>query len=135
MDSHEYTAYRQLKDAGVDVRKHNQVRFNAGSETTKHAVCKTLVAKALLANGYRVDSEVDMKHGTVDILGWGNADRLVYVIELETSPTAEVKEDKLQRYVHQQPGIDDMLLVNVSQMPVNMLEALDYVADSLGLDP
>jgi RecB family endonuclease NucS len=137
MDKHQYAAYRRLKDDGVDVRKHNSVRFNAGgsAETTKHAVAKTLAAKVLLANDYRVDSEVEMQHGTVDILGWGNPDRLNYVVELETSPDAETKDDKLTRYVLNQQTIDDMILINVTDMPVNMLDALDYVSDQLGMHP
>jgi len=44
----------------------------------------------------------------------------------------EVQEaSKKNRYVR--PGIDDMLSVNVTEMPVDYLEAQAYVREELGL--
>lgn len=128
-----YQSYRELQNAKVDVSKHNQIKPNSGSETFPHLVAKAAVMHLGLANGYWVASEVEVPHGQVDCLLWGNPERLTLAVEVETSPTEETKQDKLSRYVHQQPAIDDMILVNVTQMPMHMLEALDYVSNQTGL--
>jgi len=130
-----HKAYQLLKRNGVDLQQHNQIRFNSGSETWRHVICKAAVAYIGQANGYWVSSEVDAKWGEIDVLLWGHPDRMTIAVEVETSPTEAVKEDKIQRYVRKQPGIDEMYLVNVSEMPVDMMHALDYVSDSLGLEP
>ena len=135
MNKDQYQFYRQLKNAGVELSKHNQIKPNDGSETFAHLVAKAAVMQLGLANGYRVASEVEVSHGQVDCLLWGNPERLTLAVEVETSPTEETKQDKLSRYVHQQPAIDDMILVNVTQMPMHMLEALDYVSKKIGLEP
>lgn len=131
----QYQDLRELQNAGVEVTGDNTIKFNAGgsSETVKHIVAKTLVTKLGLVNGYLVDTECQVKHGEIDVLLHSHPDRLTLAVEVETSPTEETKQDKLSRYVHQQPAIDDMILVNVTDMPMDMLEALDYVSNQTGL--
>jgi len=128
--------YRELKDYGVEVRKENSVRFNAGgtAETVPHITAKTLAAKVLLVNGYRVDSETQCKNGEIDILGWGHPDRLTYAVEVETGLTQEVKESKIDRYVKQTP-IDDIQFIECNNLPLDMVECYQHIADTLGLQP
>jgi len=133
MNKDNWQEYRELQTAGWDVQKQNQVRFNGGAETIPHAVSKMLVAHAGHNAGYRVSSEVEHSHrGEIDILLYGNPDRLTYAVECETSPTMDVVEDKIDRYVNGTP-IDDMVLINVSKMPVDMLEGYEFVQAELGL--
>jgi hypothetical protein len=135
MNKDNWEGYRTLQNAGWNVQKHNQVRFNSGSETIKHAVAKMLVAQAGARNGYRVSSEVDHSHrGEIDILLWGNPDRLTLAVECETSPTDDVIEDKVDRYVRDTP-IDDLVLVNVTELPTDMLDAYAEIMEVLGLGP
>jgi len=131
--------YRRLKDSGVAVRKSNSIRFNAGgeSETIKHLVGKTLAGMVALRNGYRVDSEVPVKtpngEGEIDVLAWGNPDRLTYAIEVETSPGPGIRKEKQELYVDP-TEVDDIQLINASNLPVNMLHAADKIATILGLE-
>ena len=127
-----YHEYRRLHDAGIPVNKQSQIRFNSGSETLKHKIAKTVVAHVVQQHDYRVDSEVEIANaGVVDIVAWGLSDRLTYAIEVETSPTQGTLQDKANRYVR--GPIDDMLSINVTEMPTNYLEAQQYVREELGL--
>jgi len=133
MNKNNWKEYRELHNHGWDVTKTNQVEFNGGSETVKHAISKMLVAHAGHTAGYRVSSEVEHSHrGEIDVLLYGNPDRLTYAVECETSPTMDVVEDKIDRYVNGTP-IDDMVLINVSELPVDMLKAYEFVQAELGL--
>jgi len=134
MDQTTLSEYRELKDWSVEVSKTNCVEFNSGSETAKHVIAKSLVGHIGLNNGYRVSSEVQCLKGEIDVVLWGNTDRLSYAVECETSPTDDVVESKLQRYVKETP-LDDMVVVNVTQLPENHRDALGYVAEQLGLEP
>jgi len=130
--------YRRLKDSGVALSKHNQIQFNEGSETSKHICAKSLTGLLGIRNGYRVDSEVPIETrdytGETDVLLWGHPDRLTYAVECESSPTQEVKSRKVEKYVSQ-TAIDDILFVNVTELPTDMMDAFDTIADNLGLEP
>lgn len=133
MNKENWHEYRDLQNAGWDVQKQNQIRLNSGSESVKHAVAKILVALVGHNDGYRISSEVEHKdRGEIDMLLYGVPDRLTLAVECETSPTMEVVEDKVSRYVDGTP-VDDMALVNLSEMPLNMLDAFAYVQAELGL--
>jgi hypothetical protein len=56
---------------------------------------------------------------------------LTYAVEIETSPKEKVLESKQEKYLTEH--VDDMLVVDVSGMPMNMLDAQEYVHDQLGL--
>jgi hypothetical protein len=58
---------------------------------------------------------------------WGHPERLTYAVEIEHSPTEEVKTDKLQRYVKSNSVIDDMLLINANEIPTDMHEARNHI--------
>ena len=131
MNKDNWQEYRALHNNGWNVNKHNQIRPNSGSETVKHLVAKSLVAHAGLELGYKVDSEVSHSHrGEVDILLFGNPDRLTLAVECETSPTDEIVQDKVDRYVSG-TCIDDHVLVNVTELPTDMLEAYGEIKELL----
>jgi len=130
--------YRRLKDSGVDVSKHNQIRFNEGSETSKHICAKSLVGLLGIRNGYRVDSEVEVQtrnfSGEIDTLIWGHPERLTYAVECESSPMRETISRKVDQYVSE-TAVDDLQVINVTTLPQDMTDALGEIATELGLDP
>ena len=130
-----HTAYQTLSRHGLDFESFNYISPNSGSETAMHITAKALVCHVGINNDYWVASEVETPHGEIDALLWGHPDRLTYAVEVETSPTEEVKQDKLERYVYKQDGIDDMVLINLNTMPIDMIQATEYVAHELGLEP
>jgi len=131
------TEYRRLRDSGVDVTKHNQIRFNAGSETAVHACSKLLAGFVGQANGYRVDSEVSIETpagtGECDVLLWGHPDRLTYAVEIEHAITEETKEQKRTLYVDN-TEIDDLIMIEANDIPPEMLDAGHHIADQIGLE-
>jgi len=129
--------YRQLKDSGVDVEDTNRVRYNEGSETSRHICAKSLAGLVAIRNGYRIDSEVPVANdktddGEIDTLIWGHDSRLTYAVELEHSPTEQVKAEKLEKYVRY-TAVADLQLLNLNKCPHDMTDALDWIADELGL--
>lgn len=133
MHPNQLAEYRELKDHGVEVTKTNSIEFNAGSEISAHVVAKALVGHLGVSNGYRVASETQCVNGEIDVCLWGHPDRLSYAVELEHSPTDDVVESKLQRYVHETP-LDDMILLNLNDMPQRRLDALEWISKQIGLD-
>jgi hypothetical protein len=128
-------AYRELHNAGVPVQKHDTLRPNAGSETFRHQVAKLAVLNIGKANDYFVSSEVQLSNGyEADMILWSNPDRLTYVVECETGWTDETTAKKIERYVQPYSPIDDMLKVEVNDVPENSLDILGNVSDQLGLD-
>jgi type I site-specific restriction endonuclease len=123
----ERLARRKLKNAGWDVSKTDSVEFNSGSETTKHVVGKTLVAKVGKDQGYRVCSEVEHDdRGEIDIVLYGRKDEAPVAIELETNPQEDTISDKVERYVRGTP-IRDILLINLDDMPTDIDEAEEWI--------
>jgi len=131
MNKDSYQEYRLLQKHGIDVQEQDQIRPNSGSETLKHGIAKCIVAHIGLQHDYSIGSEVNTPGGQVDILLWGNPSRQTLVVECETSPEAKTMQSKHNRYVR--GPIDDMLSINVSEMPVNYLEAQAFVREELGL--
>lgn len=131
-DTHFYDQFHELDNSGVKVSKVNQIEFNSGSETNIHLVCKALAAKLMLQEEYCISSEVEVPNGEIDLLAWGHPEKLSYAIEFEHSPTEEVKASKLERYITQTP-IDDMLLLNLNECPMNILEIEDWLRKELGI--
>lgn len=121
---------KRLTDKGWDVQKKDAIKFNSGSETTKHLMCKTLVGQYLKqAKGYRIDSEVTHeKRGEIDIVAW-KADDIISV-ECETDPTDKVISDKVNRYVRGTP-MRECFVIPVNEMPTEMEEAYQWVANQL----
>mgnify|MGYP007047131310 CR=1 FL=1 len=132
-EQHKYQSYRELHNAHVEVAKSNQIEFNSGSETIKHAVAKLLVGYIGHTNGYWVSSEVDVPQGEIDVLLWGHESRLTYAVEVETGWTDTTLYDKTERYVHSVGPIDDIVPIEVTEMPINMIEATEWISEQLGL--
>jgi len=138
LNKQQINEYRALKDSGVNLDSANKIKPNAGSETVKHLVSKALVARAGVVNGYRVDSEVQIQtpagKGYADVVLWGHKSRMSYCVEIETSPEEDTLQEKKELYVDP-TQIDDILLLNTSSIPMDMVEAYQYVAECLGLEP
>ena len=127
MNKKQLEQYNDLRREGVELQKHNQIRGNGGSETARHLVAKALAFHAATQDGWRVSSEVSVGQGEVDLVLFKDRETRVWAVEVETSPSADVRNDKLNRYVKQQDGIDDMVLINVTQMPENIVDAYHFV--------
>lgn len=125
----EFRQRKTLKDAGWSVPQRDAVAFNSGSETKEHFLCKCLVAYALKRDDYRVASEVEGPTGEIDILGYGTEDPPI-AVEVETNPTDDVIQDKLERYVFGQP-IRDLFVLPVGEMPAELDNALAWVESHL----
>jgi hypothetical protein len=80
---------------------------------------------------YMSDIEVTVPNGDVDCLLWGVSDRLTYAVEIETSPTEETIQSKIDRYVHEIPPIDDIVVLNANDAPLNMIESADWIQEQL----
>jgi len=125
--------YRRLKDSGWDVSKEPAVRFNSGSESIGHIVAKTVSAKVLIQNGWMVDTEVEHpQNGEIDVLAYA-PDKINYAVELENEPTEDIKQDKLERYVYSNEGIEDMQMIDVGSLPAHCLDMRDRIITELGL--
>lgn len=127
----EYTDRHKLRQAGWDVSKRDTIQFNSGSETYAHLALKAAAAYYLKQElGYRVDSEVQNPGGEVDILAYGHQTRNPIVVEVETSPTEEIINDKVERYITGQP-VRDMFVLNPNDLSKGALEPLELVEAEL----
>ena len=119
-----YESRKELQNAGWDVSKEDGIKFNAGGagETAKHLHAKTATARILKMNDYRIDSEVEHPdRGEVDIIALPTKDtQRPFGVELETSPTQEVVEDKLCRYFRGTP-LTEVFIINLNRVPLNIL--------------
>jgi len=71
--------------------------------------------------------------GEIDVLLWGHESRLTYAVEVETGWTDTTLYDKTERYVHSVGPIDDIVPIEVTEMPINMIEATEWISEQLGL--
>jgi len=119
-----YDGTRDLKRAGWDFDKSH--RYNNGSETVAHATCKNLAGHYLEhEHGYHVGFEVEHEsRGEIDVVGIRESD--IICVECETSPTSDVIDDKLERYVQGTP-IRDMFLLNVNKLPAEWMHAYQWI--------
>jgi hypothetical protein len=130
-----YESLKSLRNAGWNAKKEDAIRFNSGSETAKHVHAKTACARVLKKNGYRVGSEVKhAERGEVDVIGVPtDGDRKPIAAEVETSPTEDVIGDKLERYYEGTP-FREVFVVNVSELPLNILDMEEQIAAELGME-
>lgn len=128
----EYKDRTALQRAGWDVSKGDSIRFNAargGSETVAHFVCKALAGYVLAERGWRIDSEVEMPGGEVDILAYGTAEKPL-VVEVETDVTQTVIDEKLDQYWKDEP-IRDVFFLDPTEMPGEIDAAKEWVEGQL----
>ena len=119
---------KELKDNGWIVNQSDAIYFNEGSERLDHLHAKTVTAKVLKDQGYRVDTEVTMPDGEVDVLGYSEQDMIV--VECESNPDSNTFSSKLNRYVHDQPP-REMFWIDVDAVPGNIGEAYDFITAEL----
>jgi len=122
----EFDSRKELQSYGWDVQQRDAVAFNSGSETLKHAVAKLLVARVCKSADYRVDTEVEMEHGEVDVLAYGHPRRANIVVEVETNPQDNVIADKIERYIEGEP-VRECFVIDPAEMPTDMLAAEDWI--------
>jgi hypothetical protein len=133
MNKAELELANTLKRHEVYVQNHNQVRLNSGSETAKHVVAKALVAQVATEQGWRVSSEVSVPKGDIDVLLHKTPQERVWAVELETSPTEDITQSKIDRYVNQTTGVDDIVIINISEMPIEIPYAKQFIREELPL--
>ena len=125
----------ELSRHGWNAEKADSVKFNSGSETAKHIHAKTATARVLRLNGYRVSTEVvHPERGEIDCCAIPKSDdQRPFAVELETSPTQDVIDDKLDRYYSGTP-FTECYVINVSELPLNILDMGEQIAEQLGLE-
>lgn len=133
-DKDRYQETRRLQNAGVDVDTSDTIRFNSGSESYPHFITKCTVAYLGQINDYFVECEAITRYGEVDCLLY-HPDRRNIAVEVETGWTEETKQDKLNRYVKQQEGIDDMWPLEVLDKPQSSMDTLQWVCSETGMKP
>jgi len=120
---------RTLKDSGWDVYQSD--RYNSGSETLAHSLCKAIVGH-YLAHEYNFNVCFEVAHegdrGELDLLAWSEED--ILCVECETAPEDDVISDKLDRYVHGTP-IREMFTLDPLEMPAEWMEAYKWVDEQL----
>jgi len=129
--NNQYEGRKRLRTNGWDVRQDS--RYNSGSETVRHSICKQLAGHYLKHElDYRVDMEVPHEtRGTVDVLAWGKPDRISpLAVECETSPTQAVEQQKYEAYYVGTP-IQELYVLNVSEMPDTTMDAYEWVSKRL----
>ena len=127
----------ELSRPGWDIDREDHIKFNAGGagETAKHLHAKLACARVLKKNGYRTGSEVKhAERGEIDVCAVPTReDQKPFAVELETSPTQDVIDDKLERYYDGTP-FTECWVINVSELPLNILEMEQQIATELGLE-
>jgi len=138
MNSAETKEYRRLKRAGYRVNKSPTFEFNAGAgESIIHCFGKLIAAHVGMNNGYRADCEVPVEsghhtlHGEVDVLLYA-PDRINRAVEIETNISEDVKADKRARYVNGSPVVDEMHIVEATELPSNVFDMRDSLCAELG---
>jgi len=126
----QYTTRKELQNAGWGVTKAS--RYNSGSETLAHSTTKQICAHYLThICGYRVQFEVSMGNGDVDVLAYSEDD--IVIVEVETNYTSEDYTRKRKQYVDEQPP-REMWMLDPIEAPENRHECFDWIADKIGLD-
>ena len=124
---------KELAHAGWDVEKRDGVHFNAGSETLNHAELKMVTCWYLKHElDYRVDTEVIMESGEVDVLAY-NADDII-VVEIETNADRATITDKIKRYITDEPP-RDIFVIDPAEAPRELMQRYEFVAEEIGLEP
>jgi hypothetical protein len=125
----EYADRTELEKCGWNVTKAS--KYNSGSETLQHSMCKNLVGHYLThIKGRNVCFEAThAERGEIDVLAWGGDDAPI-AVECETSPVEDVVKDKIERYVHGTP-IRECFVLNVNNMPTDIHEAYAWIESQL----
>jgi hypothetical protein len=114
---------QSLSQAGWNADKVDSIKFNHGSETAKHQHAKVATAHILRNAGYRIDTEVTHpERGEIDVIAIPTKEsQEPFAVELETSPTPETTQDKLERYYDGTPFVE-CYVVNLSKVGTDVIE-------------
>ena len=131
----ELTQRKELQSDGWHVSQAQSIKSNDGfvHESMQHLVAKLSAAMCLSEIGYRINTEVAHKngHAEIDLLAYGCADRLTYAVEIETDPDKKRMKEKRCKYLTEH--IDDMLVIDLNDMPENMIAAQSFVERELNV--
>ena len=126
-----WTQRKELAHAGWGVTKKDSIEFNAGSETLDHVELKLIVAWYLKQeHGYRIDTEVTMKAGEVDVLAYSEDD--IIVVEIETNADRATITDKIKRYITDEPP-RDIFVIDPTEAPSELMGRHEFVKGEIGL--
>lgn len=134
MDSTFIPEYRRVRRSGWDIQKQPAARFNANgcSESYGHYAAKAVGLKLCLEHGYHADTEVvHEEQGEIDLLAIA-PDKISYAIEFETNPEPETITTKRIQYVESTPVIDDMLLLDLGELPIHLQDLRDSLKTGFG---
>jgi len=116
MNNQHRKEYRRIKREGFDLNSTPTFEFSNGNESIDHALSKLVVAHLVQKHGWKADCEVPCEHGEIDVLAYA-PDRQNYALEIETNPDEETTQDKLKRYVYSNDVIDDVVIIDISDVP------------------
>jgi len=123
---------KELANNGWHVEKRDSVHFNSGSETLGHAELKLVACWHLKKLGYRIDTEVELSNGEVDILAYDGDD--IIVVEIETNADPETIQDKIKRYTQNEPP-RDIFVIDPTNAPETLSDRREFVSEEIGLEP
>jgi len=124
---------KELADSGWNVEKRDSVHFNEGSETLNHAELKLVTCWYLKRElDYRVDTEVELDAGEVDVLAYNAED--IIVVEIETNADRATITDKIKRYITDEPP-RDIFVIDPAEAPRELMQRYEFVAEEIGLEP
>jgi hypothetical protein len=131
----ELTQRKELQSDGWHVSQAQSIKSNDGfvTESMQHLVAKLSAAMCLSEIGYRINTEVSHEngHAEIDLLAYGLSDRQTYAVEIETDPgKARMKE---KRYKYLTEHIDDMIVIDLNDMPENMIAAQSFIEGALNV--
>ena len=131
----ELTQRKELQSDGWHVSQSQSIKSNDGftNESMQHLVAKLSAAMILADVGYRINTEVAHKngHAEIDLLAYGCSDRLTYAVEIETDADEARMKEKRCKYLTEH--IDDMLVIDLNDMPENMIAAQSFIERELNV--
>jgi hypothetical protein len=131
----ELTQRKELQSDGWHVSQAQSIKSNDGfvHESMQHLVAKLSAAMCFSEIGYRINTEVPHNngHAEIDLLAYGCADRLTYAVEIETDPDKKRMKEKRCKYLTEH--IDDMLVIDLNDMPENMIAAQSFIERELNV--
>jgi hypothetical protein len=81
---------------------------------------------------YRVDTEVELDAGEVDVLAYNTED--IIVVEIETNADRATITDKIKRYIIGEPP-RDIFVIDPVEAPRELMQRYEFVAEEIGLEP
>lgn len=119
-----YRRKRWLQNWGWDTDT-GAVHLHNSSETAKHLIVKALLAWAIQRRGRPWATEVRVgDRGVADVLDWGPKDGRAVVYEVETNPTPERVERKVEQFVG--GPVRDVLVVPVDEAPGELATLVEW---------